>query len=315
MEKVNYHRTQAAAFGVATECRPSPYRRAALLLFSGKDLRTSERSLFVNRFTETDKWKNRWFVRLKPEFKLAWLYLLDKCDNCGVIDLIPEVANIEIGIEIDWSVFKDSANDRKTEDRILETRDGKWWIVPFVHRQYPGGLSKKQNLHKSVIKSLVSHGLDSYARDMGMIRNLSIEDPSLMVSNTIPDPSAMDQGKGKGKGKGKGSSEELAKPVPILENPIDEQAIIEAWNSTSGVLKHSGIFLSATRRQMLFEIVQSEPDWINRFYKSLKKFPLKEWPKGKPTIESFLKPDIVTKCLEGAYDENATAANNSFFEE
>ena len=51
----------------------------------------------MKRFTETNKWEDPWFRKLKPEMKLLWSWLLDSCDNAGIIDADIELAAFQIG--------------------------------------------------------------------------------------------------------------------------------------------------------------------------------------------------------------------------
>lgn len=38
----------------------------------------------TRRFTDISKWRNEWFRTLPQKAKLAWIYLCDECDFCGV---------------------------------------------------------------------------------------------------------------------------------------------------------------------------------------------------------------------------------------
>ena len=208
------------------------------------------------RFTDTEKWRNRWFFSLKPEFKLAWIWLIDNCDLAGVIELIPEVANNEIGIDIDWGVFKSKANERQDEPRIFELRDGRWWISPFVERQYPGGLGSSK-FHEAVKDKLTAHGLTGYAIDMGLIKSEgspnpsgTLPEPSVNPSGTLRDPSETLsegsvnlQGKGKGKGKGKGEGRKEKAPTDfdrfweVVHQKKAVQAAKKAWPQAIRLVK------------------------------------------------------------------------------
>ena len=106
------------------------------------------------RFTETGKWEDAWFYELSPEHKLAWLYILDKCDNSGVIELVPSLANAMLGMDVDWDAFQRAAGER-----IHRMSSGKWWIKPFVTFQVKGQLSGRCKPHQSIIKLLQKHGL------------------------------------------------------------------------------------------------------------------------------------------------------------
>tara|TARA_R110000868_G_scaffold51318_2_gene162881 strand:- start:558 stop:881 length:324 start_codon:yes stop_codon:yes gene_type:complete len=53
----------------------------------------------MKRFTETQKWEDPWFRRLRPEMKLLWQWLCDKCDNAGIIDPDLELASFQIGYQ------------------------------------------------------------------------------------------------------------------------------------------------------------------------------------------------------------------------
>lgn len=105
------------------------------------------------RFTETDKWRDKWFRALRPEHKLAWLYLLDNCDQAGVIDLDRELANFQIGIALDWEAFLEYCTDR-----VETIAKGKLWVVRFVEFQY-GELSEACPAHKPALASLVKNNL------------------------------------------------------------------------------------------------------------------------------------------------------------
>lgn len=108
----------------------------------------------TNRFTATEKWDDRWFRSLSPEFKLAWLYVVDRCDNAGVIELDQELANFQIGCEIDWGMFLTECGDR-----IYEMGNGKWWIVKYIPYQVRGVLKGSCRPHQQIIGLLEQHGL------------------------------------------------------------------------------------------------------------------------------------------------------------
>lgn len=107
----------------------------------------------ARRFTDTEKWNIPWFRRLPAEFKLAWGYLLDNCDHAGVIRLDDELANFQIGVNVDWPAFIEACGDRLS---MLDC--GKLWIVDFIEFQY-GELSENCNAHKPALASVKKHGL------------------------------------------------------------------------------------------------------------------------------------------------------------
>ncbi len=41
----------------------------------------------ATRFTETNKWKDKWFRSLDPLEKVLFIYLIDNCDNAGFIEI------------------------------------------------------------------------------------------------------------------------------------------------------------------------------------------------------------------------------------
>jgi hypothetical protein len=104
------------------------------------------------RFTETEKWRDPWFRKLTPAQKLLWFYLLDNCDQSGVIDFDHEFAEFQIGIK---SSAKDVAALSK---QLLKLPSGKLWLHKFVRYQY-GKLSHDCKPHKPVFAALEKHGI------------------------------------------------------------------------------------------------------------------------------------------------------------
>lgn len=105
------------------------------------------------RFTETNKWSDKWFRKLSPSHKMAWCYLTDCCDQAGIIDLDEELANFQIGVDVDWSDFIEQCGER-----IRTIHKGKLFLTGFIKFQY-GKLSPECKPHMPVIQLLERHGI------------------------------------------------------------------------------------------------------------------------------------------------------------
>jgi hypothetical protein len=102
----------------------------------------------AKRFTETDKWRDGWFLQLTAVDKLAWQYVCDNCDHAGIIEIVEHLANLQIGLSVDWPAFVVACGHR-----IEELPGGKLWIKAFCEFQY-GELNPENRVHRSVLKRL-----------------------------------------------------------------------------------------------------------------------------------------------------------------
>jgi hypothetical protein len=107
----------------------------------------------LKRFTGTGKWADNWFRPLSPTAKLLWVYLLDHCDNAGVVAPDVELASFQIGAKVDDAHFTELG------DRIKKLSNGKLWIPKFIRFQF-GELSQTSKVHASVIRLLQVHGIE-----------------------------------------------------------------------------------------------------------------------------------------------------------
>lgn len=106
----------------------------------------------MKRFTETEKWRDPWFQKLDGRSRFLWLWLCDRVDNGGVIDICWPICNAETGetfMEADLAFLG---------DRVERLPNGKWWIPGFVNFQF-GELSNASKVHQSVEKILLRHSL------------------------------------------------------------------------------------------------------------------------------------------------------------
>lgn len=108
----------------------------------------------MKRFTETSKWDDPWFRRLPPEMKLLWQWLLDRCDNAGIIDPDIDLASFQIGHQYPMDTLSQFG------DRVIQIDCGKWFIPKFITFQY-GELSAECRAHKPVFQSLEKHQIDA----------------------------------------------------------------------------------------------------------------------------------------------------------
>lgn len=105
------------------------------------------------RFSDSDKWKKKWFRNLSALHKSFWLYLIDNCNHAGIW-------------EVDWELAQMFFKEKIEEEEIKiafkkqykELQNGKkWLIIDFVSFQY-GELNPENKVHKSIISLLRKEG-------------------------------------------------------------------------------------------------------------------------------------------------------------
>lgn len=111
----------------------------------------------MKRFTETAKWADPWFRKLKPEIKLLWQWVLDNCDHAGVIEPDLELASFQIG----FAYPIDSLQELGT--RLMKIDGEKFFVPKFIEFQY-GNLSEDCKGHNPVFVSLNRHFPKGYPK-------------------------------------------------------------------------------------------------------------------------------------------------------
>lgn len=110
------------------------------------------------RFTDIHKWQKLWFRGLSPEAKLLLLYLYDTCGDAGVLEKDEMRFCFDTGL--DCEEIKLRLDELKTLGKLKDL-DDRYYILPsFVKFQYPKGLKKEYNPHKSVWREIQKHELN-----------------------------------------------------------------------------------------------------------------------------------------------------------
>lgn len=111
----------------------------------------------AKRMTATEKWEDSWFRELKPEHKLFWLYILDKCNYAGIWEIDFKLASYVIGIKL---TIKKIEEDFKS--KFIEVNNDKWFIPKFISFQYGEEFPKANSaVHQKVIKILNKYKLST----------------------------------------------------------------------------------------------------------------------------------------------------------
>jgi hypothetical protein len=107
----------------------------------------------MKRFTETTKWDDPWFRKLKPKYKSFLQYIWDRCDSAGIWVVDMELAVTYVGERVDpheaLKVF---------DGRVVDAGGGKWLVPGFIPFQY-GELTIHCKPHKPILSLVEKHGL------------------------------------------------------------------------------------------------------------------------------------------------------------
>ena len=173
----------------------------------------------MKRFTETQKWEDPWFRRLAPEMKLLWQWILDRCDNAGVIDPDIELASFQIGYQYPMDTLCEFGQ------RVVRLPDGKHFIPKFIEFQY-GSLSRDCKAHNPIFLSLKKHGLEGYPKGIHTLQEKEEEKDKEKEEEKEKERAA-------GKSKSRGTIEEMesfALEIGLLKS--DGENCFCKWEST-----------------------------------------------------------------------------------
>lgn len=110
----------------------------------------------ATRFTQTEKWEDKWFRSLPPYQKLIFDYLCDKCDLAGFIEIDEEQ------IAFDTQIPKEHISGAiEGLNRGYIASEGWVWIKNFLRHQKNLPLNPLNNAHKHII-NLISYQLSRF---------------------------------------------------------------------------------------------------------------------------------------------------------
>lgn len=221
---------------------------------------------FMKRFTETTKWEDPWFRKLNPTSKLLWQWLLDHCDNAGVVDPDLELASFQIGQPIEAEHVAELAS------RFQTLPDGKLHITKFVKFQF-GELRTTNRVHLSVARLVRLHGL-TVNQSQGDVNGIA-----------IPLVSPKDKDKDKRKDKDKEKEKEKDKDEPdqnkcaycgSTEDQVGSRHQVEHFNprcaggeSVPENLLTACAVCNNTKQGRVFESIEDCRTWLHwRFWSS-----------------------------------------------
>jgi hypothetical protein len=134
----------------------------------------------AKRLTDTDKWKDDWYISLSNDYRIIWQWLLDNCNHAGICKRSMGLLNMMCRTNI-------------AEDDLISEMAGRviiinnYWFIPnFIKFQYPTLKSNKPVI-VSVVKELEKTGFfrmipQSFGNDYLIINN-----DSPIVEQSLPD--------------------------------------------------------------------------------------------------------------------------------
>jgi len=266
-----------------------------------------------------------------------WSTTADNAPDGGIGKLTDEEIATEIEWEGDPTALIEALVDAGWLDRDGETLRGERCRLT-IHDwkdhcpDYIKERLRKQNWRsrKREIRTYVEKTRDTPGTTTGQVRDIPGTGPASVPSlsnqgkanqsksnqvqsNHIPPPESLECWEGGDDSQSKLDGFSHATELDPFRSPDEllrlEADFLQAWNSTSGVIRYDQPELSERRRRQLFELLR-DPAWDWR--RALGHFPLKHFGNGgwQPTVGKFLESaDFVLNILEGRYDKPKRSNN------
>lgn len=101
----------------------------------------------AKRLTDTEKWKDDWYIQLSNDDKIVWQWLLDNCSHAGFCKKSISLLNLMCRVN-----YTEEEMIKRMDNRVIVV-DNHWFIPKFIKFQYSTLLSGKPVII-SVVKEL-----------------------------------------------------------------------------------------------------------------------------------------------------------------
>lgn len=142
----------------------------------------------MKRFTDTCKWDDPWFRALPGVHKLVFLYIIDRCNNAGFLEI--DMDSLAFHTKLKQDLIDGAL---KGLIRGIKEASGWVWVRRFLRHQKNEPLNPVNPAHKQIIALIA----DQIERFDGVAEFKEFTGPLMGLFSPI----------GNGTGKGKGSAE------------------------------------------------------------------------------------------------------------
>ena len=168
----------------------------------------------AKRFTDTEKWKDDWYLSLSNDYRIVWQWLLDNCNHAGICKPSINLMNMMCNTSIDEKLLIDIMSDRVLKINNI------WFIPKFLKFQY-GTLNSKKPAVISVVNELKKNNLIDLVSELFSNDYVMITEPLENSYETIKD---------KDKDKDKDISINKSEISKNLDYPFNSDGFIKKWN-------------------------------------------------------------------------------------
>lgn len=118
----------------------------------------------AKRFTDTDKWKDGWFIELSTNAKVLFIFLCDNCDIAGFYERSDKFMTFFLNMSL---VELDNATTEIKKSVIYKSKV--YFVKKFIYHQRNLPLNTNNNCHRGIIEKLIKYEdifNDSYIKDI-----------------------------------------------------------------------------------------------------------------------------------------------------
>jgi len=174
----------------------------------------------AKRFTDSDKWKDGWYMSLNNDERIAWQYLLDNCTIAGRWKINIKSLNFHCNSNFSKEQFEETF-----KGRVFFIQEGEYYFIPkFLKFQYSTGLNSSKPAIISVRKELIQYDLVEIVQELFGNDYLTITERLPNDSRTIRQllPNDLAIIKDKDKDKYKDKDKDKATIEESLQNDYNE---------------------------------------------------------------------------------------------
>ena len=161
----------------------------------------------ASRFTQTEKWDDKWFRQLSPNAKVLYWYVWDKCNIAGFWE-----------VDLEGALFHTKIPQRGIEGAYKELARGFLangdyvWIRKFLYHQRNLPLNENNPSHRGILK-VINEFKSIFPNALEEIKNQLLKESEKGATKGLASPLSISKSKGKSKSKSKSKSKEFKPPT------------------------------------------------------------------------------------------------------